>query len=420
MTSKTIVLGISGGIAAYKTPELVRQLTGRGYRVIPVLTAASKEFVTVHTLAAVSGETVRDDLWDRQAEHAMGHIELARLADVLVVAPATANTIAKFTHGQSDDLLSTVYTATTAPTLVAPAMNQQMYEHVATQRNLAQLVADGVHLIGPRDGEQACGEVGPGRMSEPEEIADEIDALLGDASSGQTGKPRYKKGSLRAVVTAGPTREPIDPVRYLSNASSGRQGFAIAEALQRIGAEVTLVSGPVSLETPKHVHRIDVTTAEEMHGVVLNKIPSCDLLFAVAAVADYRPDVAQSQKIKKSSLAKQQLQLNLIETEDIVRSVAKLPNRPFMAGFAAETENVLENARQKRERKGLDVIVLNDVSKREIGFDSSHNAVTLIHAGGEVEIPYANKSDVADQIVSQVVSLLQDERKRELHNGSDD
>lgn len=420
MAEKTIVLGISGGIAAYKTPDLVRRLKARGFRVIPVMTEAAQEFVTSTALLAVSSEAVRDDLWDQQAEQGMGHIELARSADLLLVAPATANTIAKFANGVADDLLSTLYLATTAPTLVAPAMNQQMFRHQATQRNLDQLREDGVQVVGPNVGDQACGEFGPGRMSEPHEIVDVVEGLLGQQAVTQPTPNPTRNLNIRALVTAGPTREPIDPVRYLSNASSGRQGYAIATALKRIGAEVTLVSGPVSLESPAGVQRIDVTTTAEMHAVVLSQLEQCNLVFAVAAVADYKPRDVKSQKIKKSSNESSAMALDLVETEDIVKSITAQDDRPFVVGFAAETDDVLENARRKRVRKGLDVIVLNDVSNQEIGFDSSHNAVTLIHSTGETVIPYASKADVADQIVSQVIDLYEDHQAQKASNGSTD
>ena len=300
MAEQTIVLGITGGIAAYKTPELVRQLTASGYRVIPVLSKAAENFVTNATLTAVSGERVRQSLWDTEAEKVMGHIELARLADLLLVAPATANVIAKFAHGMADDLLSTIYAATQAPVMIAPAMNQQMYNHVPTQRNLRQLTEDGVQVVGPNSGDQACGEIGPGRMSEPHEIVAAVGEILSDTDI----QPTYPHGvaeGVQVLVTAGPTRERIDPVRYLTNASSGRQGFAVAAAAQRMGAKVTLISGPVSLDTPAGVNRINVESAAEMHAAVHENLVSCDILFAVAAVADYKPRSSSDIKIKKSA-----------------------------------------------------------------------------------------------------------------------
>lgn len=417
MAEKTIVLGISGGIAAYKTPELVRSLIRVGYRVIPVMTRAAEEFVTETTLAAVSGETVRRDLWDTTAERAMGHIELARSADLLLIAPATTHVIGKLAHGLADDLLSTIYAANTAPVLVAPAMNNQMFLHGPTQRNLKQLKDDGVHIVGPEDGEQACGEFGPGRMSEPEQITIAVNNLL-YREVPENPEESTMADSMKVLVTAGPTREAIDPVRFLSNASSGRQGFAIAQAAQQIGCEVTLVSGPVALESPQGVQRIDVQSAAEMREAVLANVADCDVMFAVAAVADYRPRSVKEQKIKKSLQKETRLSLELVETEDVVSAVASLSKRPYLVGFAAETDNVLANAREKRVRKNLDAIVLNDVSKEEIGFDSLHNAVTLIHDSGEVDIPHATKLSVAHEILREIAQLVAASKSNNTANGT--
>lgn len=417
MAQQTIVLGITGGIAAYKTPELVRQLTSSGYRVIPVVSKAAENFVTTATLAAVSGEKVRQSLWDADAERSMGHIELARMADLFVVAPATANVIAKCAHGLADDLVSTIYAATQAPVLIAPAMNQQMYKHQPTQRNLAQLREDGVQVVGPNSGDQACGEVGLGRMSEPHEIRAAIDEALGGSESSLTSSNRFAEG-ISVLVTAGPTRERIDPVRYLTNASSGRQGYAVAAAAQTMGAKVTLISGPVSLDTPLGVHRIDVETAEEMRDAVLENLDGCDVLFAVAAVADYKPQASFDVKIKKSAEKAARFSLELVETVDVVAAVTKLKERPFLVGFAAETNDVLRYAREKRLRKKLDAIVLNDVSDKSIGFDSFENKVTLIHDGGEVEVPFASKDVIAARIVSETMSLLESRDNSTTSNGS--
>lgn len=413
MAQRTIVLGIAGGIAAYKTPELIRQLTATGFSVIPVLTEAGSRFVTATTLAAVSGETVRGSLWDADAERSMGHIELARAADALVVAPATTDVLAKFAMGIADDLLTTIYTATEAPTLIAPAMNQQMYQHRATQRNLKQLADDGVSVVGPNSGDQACGEVGPGRMSEPVEIAAAVEALFeSDARIEQAAV------GLNVMVTAGPTRERIDPVRFLTNSSSGRQGFAVAKAAEKMGANVTLVSGPVSLDTPDGVERIDVESTAEMQDAVHTQIAECDILFAVAAVADYKPKATNSEKIKKSASDSNQWSLELEETQDVVKSVANLPKKPLLVGFAAETNNVLDYAREKRIRKNLDIIVVNDVSDKSIGFDSAHNRMTLISADREIDIPFASKDDVAERIVLESLSLLKTNNQRLDLNGT--
>ena len=419
MAHQTIVLGITGGIAAYKTPELVRQLTSSGYRVIPVLSKAGENFVTEATLAAVSGEKVRNSLWDAEAERSMGHIELARLADLFLVAPATANVLAKFAQGIADDLISTIYTATQAPVLLAPAMNQQMFKHAPTQRNLRRLMADGVQVIGPNSGDQACGEIGVGRMSEPDEIVTAVSAAMSQ-SGGNLASTKGLATGIRVMVTAGPTRERIDPVRYLTNASSGRQGFAVAAAAQAKGADVTLISGPVTLETPPGVHRINVESAAEMLDRVHENLGECDVLFAVAAVADYRPRKQHDAKIKKSAQPAAEWSLALEETVDIVTSVTKLEKRPFLVGFAAETNDVLRHARDKRLRKHLDVIVVNDVSDKSIGFDSPENKVTLIHDGGDVEIPFATKDVVAERIVSETLSLLAQSNRSTAFNGSND
>ena len=417
MANQTIVLGITGGIAAYKTPELVRLLTSSGYRVIPVLSKAAENFVTSATLAAVSGEKVRQSLWDEEAERSMGHIELARAADIFLVAPATANAIAKFAHGVADDLVSTIYAATQAPVLLAPAMNQQMFKHAPTQRNLRQLTEDDVKVIGPNSGDQACGEVGVGRMSEPHEIVDAVGAALEQLGSRSANSPDVTT-DCRILVTAGPTRERIDPVRYLTNASSGRQGFAVAAAAQAKGAEVVLISGPVTLDTPPGVHRIDVESTAEMHDRVHENLHECDVLFAVAAVADFRPKEMHDTKIKKSVQESEQWSLELEKTVDVVSSVTKLENKPFIVGFAAETNNVLQHARDKRLRKNLDVIVVNDVSDESIGFDSLENKVTLIHDGGEIEIPFATKDVIAERIVSESLSLLARSDISKASNGS--
>ena len=401
---KTVVLGITGGIAAYKTPALIRQLRNVSYRVIPVLTRAAKHFVTSHALAAVSDEKVRDDLWDEDAELAMGHIELARRADILLIAPATAHVIGKLANGLADDLLSTVYLATQAQVVIAPAMNQQMYLSDTVQSNLQRLREIGVIQVGPGVGDQACGDFGPGRMSEPEQIAEVVEEI--SIAGMQGGLDPNSLAGKQVLVTAGPTREALDPVRYLSNASSGRQGFSIAQAARQRGADVTLIAGPVNLATPDGVQRVDVTTAHEMHQSVLQNLKACDLFFSVAAVADYTPRTSHSQKIKKSASNDDGLLVELEATVDIVKDVAQQKQEPFIVGFAAETTNVLQHAREKRIRKGLDAIVLNDVSKSEIGFESENNQVLFIHDEGEVEIPFGSKQSIAHQVLDEVIKLL--------------
>jgi phosphopantothenoylcysteine decarboxylase/phosphopantothenate--cysteine ligase len=322
----------------------------------------------------------------------MSHIELARWADLVLVAPATAHQLAKLATGAADDLLSTLCLATTAPIAIAPAMNQRMWQHAATQRNVARVAADGVHLLGPATGDQACGETGPGRMLEPEAIAGDVERLL---SAGELA-------GLSVLVTAGPTREPIDPVRYISNHSSGKQGYALARAFAEAGARVTLVTGPVNLAVPPGVEAVPVVTAREMHEAVCSRVARHDIFVGVAAVADYRPELAASQKIKKSRDGAS-LVLELTENPDIIAAVAQHPQRPFVVGFAAETENVLAHARDKLERKHLDLIVVNDVADRRIGFESDANAVTIVAKDSAEEIALADKLSIARTLVSRIV-----------------
>ena len=393
---KRILLGIGGGIAAYKTPELVRQLRAANMGVIPVLTANAQRFVTPTTLQAVAGERPRTDLWDAEAEASMGHIELARWAEAVLIAPATANLMARLAAGMADDLLTTACLATDAPLLLAPAMNVAMWRRPATQRNVQRLQADGAALLGPAEGEQACGEFGPGRMMEPAEIVDAVvNALRGSTCL----------AGVNVLVTAGPTREFLDPVRFISNRSSGRQGFALAAAAQRAGADVTLVAGPVHLHTPPGVQRIDVVSAAQMKEAVAARAPAADIFVSVAAVADYRPSHFYAQKLKKSEREGTEMHVALEENADIVGSIASVTPRPFVVGFAAETANALAYARDKRCRKGMDAIVVNDVSKADIGFDSPDNAVTLIHAGGEIPLPKMPKDAIAQRLVEEVAAL---------------
>jgi len=395
LVGKHIVLGITGGIAAYKTPALVRQLTSQGADVQVVMTHGAAQFVTATTLQAVSGKPVRSDLWDSAAEAAMGHIELARWADCIVVAPATAHTLARLAHGMADDLLTAMSLAATCPIVVAPAMNHMMWKHPATQRNVERLRGDGVRIVGPGDGPQACGEFGPGRMLEPETLCGELSRLFGP--SPLAGK--------RVLITAGPTREPIDPVRYISNHSSGKQGFAVAEAARDAGAEVILISGPVALPTPVGTTRIDVTTAQQMHDAVTQRLDTCDIFIGVAAVADFRPTQSSAHKIKKKSAAG--LSLELVQNPDIIATVARSNTRPIVVGFAAETEDTVANARTKLVRKGLDMIVVNDVSDQRIGFNSNDNAVTVITADGEDRIDIGTKSEIARAIIDRVARAVE-------------
>jgi phosphopantothenoylcysteine decarboxylase/phosphopantothenate--cysteine ligase len=385
-----IILGITGGIAAYKTPDLVRKLVAKGANVRVVMTQSAKEFVSPLALQAVSGNPVSDDLLDKDAEAAMGHIELARWADKLLVAPATANFMAKLTHGLADDLLSTLCLATPAQIYIAPAMNQQMWFADATQANLKILAQRDVQLLGPAQGEQACGDVGPGRMLEPQEIAD----LLSKETLEQllTGK--------RITITAGPTREEIDPVRYLSNHSSGKMGYAMAIAAQELGATVTLISGPVNLPPLINIQTVSVSSAQQMYDAVMQTTHNCDIFIGCAAVADYRVQQKTNQKIKKSE---SKLTLTLVKNPDILNDVANLANAPFTLGFAAETQNLREYATDKLQRKKLNMIAANDVSDSTIGFNSDQNAFTVFWPKGEKKLDVADKQLLARQLMRLLI-----------------
>ena len=389
LQDKNIVLGISGGIAAYKTPELVRRLKDNGANVRVVMTNGAKAFITPLTLQAVSGNHVADSLLDTEAELAMGHIELAKWADLIIIAPATADIIARITAGMANDLLSTLCLATSAPIAIAPAMNQQMWHASATQDNIATLTKRGVIVWGPGSGEQACGDIGLGRMLE----VDELVTLGSDFFSDKC------LVGQQWLITAGPTREPIDPVRYISNHSSGKMGYAIARAAIRAGAKVTLISGPVSIAPPAGVNLIQVNSATDMHEQALKHASKHSIFVACAAVADYRLDKIAEQKIKKSS---DTLQLNLIKNHDIVADVASLPEKPFMVGFAAETENVEQYARGKLVRKNLDLIAANNVAIAGQGFNGDNNALTLFSTIDKTEIPLASKRLVAEKLVSLI------------------
>ena len=384
-----VLLGVTGGIAAYKSPELVRRLVERGCEVQVVMTRGAREFVGPLTFQAVSGRRVRDDLWDPDAEAAMGHIELARWADVVLVAPATAHFLGTLAAGLGGDLLATVCLATSAPIVLAPAMNQAMWGNAAVQANRALLDARGVRFLGPAVGDQACGETGPGRMLEPVDIA----AALLELS----GRIRLRSlAGLRVVITAGPTREPIDPVRYITNRSSGKMGFAVAAAAREAGADVVLVSGPVALATPATVRRIDVETAEEMYRKVHEEIAGADIFIGCAAVADYRPQTAASQKIKRTAA---EMELALVRSPDTLASVAALTPAPFTVGFAAETNNVAAHARDKLERKRIDMIAANQVGP-DCGFDRETNSLTVYWpGGGELALGEGSKPLLARRLV---------------------
>ncbi|WP_299084990.1 bifunctional phosphopantothenoylcysteine decarboxylase/phosphopantothenate--cysteine ligase CoaBC [uncultured Paraglaciecola sp.] len=389
LENTNIILGITGGIAAYKTPDLVRKLVAAGASVRVVMTASAKEFVSPLALQAVSGHPVSDDLLDKDAEAAMGHIELARWADKLLIAPTTANFMAKVAYGLADDLLSTLCLATSAPIIMAPAMNQQMWKAKATQHNLSVLLERNIRCLGPAQGEQACGDVGMGRMLEPQEIAD----LLVQATCEKmlVGK--------RITITAGPTREEIDPVRYLSNHSSGKMGYALAIAAQELGAMVTLVSGPVNLPAPAKIKTITVGSAQQMHDAVMQSTQNCDIFIGCAAVADYRVQHKTLQKIKKSD---SELTLTFVKNPDILSDVAHLANPPFTLGFAAETQNLKEYALGKLQRKKLNMIAANDVSDNTIGFNSEQNALSVFWNNGETKLETADKQLLARQLMQLV------------------
>jgi phosphopantothenoylcysteine decarboxylase/phosphopantothenate--cysteine ligase len=385
LVNKRVVVGVTGGIAAYKSAELVRRLKEAGAEVRVVMTSAATQFITPLTMQALSGQPVHLHLLDSAAENAMGHIELARWADVIVVAPASANTLAKLALGLADDLLSTLCLASRAPIVLAPAMNHVMWGQAATQANRRLLVERGIRLLGPAEGDQACGETGPGRMVEPPHV---VMALAGLFASGALQ-------GAKVIITAGPTREAIDPVRFLSNRSSGKMGYALAQAAAEAGANVTLISGPVSLPCPPRVERIMVESAAEMHAAVMAVSGVSDIFIAAAAVADYTAAPAM-HKIKKGEAG---INLHLERTPDIVADVATLPRRPFLVGFAAETEALEENARAKLERKGLDIVAANWVGRAGQGFDSDDNALSVVWQGGGSELPLAAKSTVARQLI---------------------
>ncbi|MCP1319227.1 bifunctional phosphopantothenoylcysteine decarboxylase/phosphopantothenate--cysteine ligase CoaBC [Halomonas sp. 707B3] len=377
LAGKRLLLGVSAGIAAYKSALIVRLLKQAGCEVRVVMTEGAQAFITPLTLQALSGEPVRTSLLDPEAEAGMGHIELARWADAIVIAPATADLIARLVHGMADDLLTTLCLASEAPRLIAPAMNQAMWRHPATQRNVKQLATDGWQLIGPAAGDQACGDVGPGRMSEPAEI---LEAVTQSFVTKNFASPVAASASApHVVVTAGPTREALDPVRYLSNHSSGKMGYALAAEAAAQGARVTLISGPVNLPTPQGVERLNVETAVQMHEASLKLAPQAALFIGCAAVADYRAESAAEHKLKKTD-DRDTLTLTLVKNPDIIADVAALPKgqRPFVVGFAAETQDIERYAQDKLARKGLDMIVANDVSQQGLGFGSDDNAALLL------------------------------------------
>jgi phosphopantothenoylcysteine decarboxylase/phosphopantothenate--cysteine ligase len=390
LANKQILLGVTGGIAAYKSADLVRRLQDAGASVQVVMTPAAQEFITPLTLQALSGNPVHTQLLDPEAEAGMGHIQLARWADLVLIAPASADFMARLTQGMGNDLLTSICLATAAPIALAPAMNQGMWRNQATQTNLDLLIERKIHIFGPADGGQACGDIGPGRMLEPLQLVDAAASLF--ATGSLAGKT--------LVITAGPTREAIDPVRYLSNYSSGKMGYALAEAAAEAGAKTILISGPTQLKTPPRVQRIDVTSAQQMFDASMAAADSCDVFIAAAAVADYRPAQVAPQKLKKG--ADESITLTLVKNPDIVASVAALPKRPFTVGFAAESENLLDYGRAKLVHKKLDLVIANNISDSRIGFNSDENAVTVIDEHSNHELSQRSKQQLARELIALI------------------
>jgi len=395
LINKQILVGITGGIAAYKSAELVRRLQDAGADVRVIMTPAAQEFITPLTLQALSGHNVHTELLDPEAEAGMGHIELARWADLLLIAPASADFIARLANGQGNDLLTTVCLANDSKIAIAPAMNQAMYRSEATQHNLQTLEQRETAIWGPASGSQACGDIGPGRMLEVDELVKHSQSLF--SSGALVGR--------RVVITAGPTREAIDPVRYISNHSSGKMGYALARACAEAGAYTTLISGPTNLPCPDHCERINVESAEQMHAAALDQMGNCDLFIAAAAVADYRPLNIAEQKIKKQTDC-DTMTIELVKNPDIVATIANHEKRPFTVGFAAETQNVEAYARGKLERKNLDLVIANDVSDPEIGFNSEENQVMLIDKKGAFTPPRLSKEKLARLLVQEISQRL--------------
>ena len=395
LTNKNILLAVTGGIAAYKSAEIVRNLKKLGSNVKVIMTNSSQEFITPLTLQALSGNPISIDLLDVDTESAMSHIELARWADAFLVAPCTANTISRLAAGRGDDLLSAVTLAFEGILALAPAMNQVMWRDTRTQDNIQKLIKEGVLIYGPGAGEQACGDVGLGRMLEPNEIIEKLSSLFNSSSLQQK----------KVLITAGPTQEPIDPVRFISNKSSGKMGFAIAEAAIDAGAEVVLVSGPVNLKDPDNVHIVEVKTAKEMLKAVMHHVVTSDIFIGVAAVADYSPINSELKKIKKN-IDNSSLVLKMKETKDILLEVGSLKDKPYLVGFAAETENLIQNAKKKLNMKNLDLIIANDVSSQDIGFDSDFNEVFLITEDEEILIEKTSKRNLSRKIIEFISAKI--------------
>lgn len=393
LSNKRVLLGVTGGIAAYKSAELIRCLQGEGAEVRVVMTPAATEFITPLTLQALSGNPVSLELLDTAAEAAMGHIELARWADLILIAPASADFIARLCHGEGNDLLSTVCLASHSPIAVAPAMNKHMWGNAATQKNLQQLREQTVHIFGPAAGYQACGDIGEGRMEDPATLCTMASALF------VTGLLSGKK----VVITAGPTREALDPVRYISNHSSGKMGYALARAAAEAGASTVLISGPVQLGPPERIKTIAVESAADMLAAALDEVEGADIFIAAAAVADYRPASVAEQKIKKND---DDMYIKLVKNPDIVATIAALPHRPLTVGFAAETENLAYYATKKLHKKNLDLVIANDVSDMTIGFNSDDNRVLLVQPGSSEALPTMNKNLLANKLIEHIAALL--------------
>ena len=398
LANKNILLGVTGGIAAYKSAEIVRHLKKSGASVRVVMTRSAEEFITPLTLQALSGNRVSTELLDAEAEAAMGHIELAKWADGILIAPATANTIARLSSGRGDDLLSTVTLAFDGPISVAPAMNQAMWRDERTQENLKKLIDQDFGICGPGSGEQACGDVGLGRMLEPLDIINMFSLSFNEGTL--SGK--------KILITAGPTQEPIDPVRFITNRSSGKMGYSLVEAALESGANVTLISGPVNIEPPSNCNFVSIKTAKEMYDAVMHHISGMDVYIGTAAVSDYSPAKASDSKIKKDG-SNSPVILELKENQDILKSVSELEQRPYVVGFAAETNDLIKNAEKKLSNKNLDLIIANDVSNKEIGFDSDDNEVTLITEKEKYLIEKQNKRKVSKKIIDFISGRINDQ-----------
>lgn len=401
MNDSKVLLGVTGGIAAYKSAELVRKLKEAGVSVRVVMTEAAKSFITPLTLQALSGEPVFDTLLDEKAEQAMGHIALARWADRVLIAPASADFMARLTYGHANDLLTTICLATKAPILLAPAMNRVMWENPATQHNKILLSQRGIECWGPDEGAQACGETGLGRMRDPASLARDLLARLrGDAEDPHSAQSQLSiLQGKKILITAGPTQEPIDPLRYMTNNSSGKMGYALARAAHSLGAEVIIISGPVNQICPDSIRCISIKTAAEMLDKVMEEVKNADIFIATAAVADYRTDIISDHKIKKTA---ETLDLHLVRNPDIMACVAALNKPPFIVGFAAETQNLLSNAKEKLISKKADLIFANDVSQPEIGFNAEDNEVIAISSTGEKKFPRAHKNILARQLINYI------------------